>query len=295
MKTSISGFRTFSIRLFQFCLLGLFFTATESQAQNKPAPACAKKVVGVVDNNVMVWSKKTSKNQAELKELTKCLQNTIDKPIICYDGSGNIITAPANDTPANRTKDDTKPLFDFRLLAGETNCKLMNVMDKVMMPNGESVTIGTTCKCTKTPDCKCAGQKGCDCDCSCQSQERWDFVAVDDNDDSKGFYIMTREDKPRAIIRSGEQVFLRTFGSMDGKMRQQAQWNIFISGRRADGSTKYLLRPQGDWEHILLPDAKGTLFVKPHNFDWSETASRTNIPPASKPELQVDWKCECLF
>ncbi|MDB4728076.1 hypothetical protein OAF63_04720 [Saprospiraceae bacterium] len=298
----------------------MLLTPQDSFAQDRrAAPTTSKCVTGTlghIDGNVILWNRVTRNNAAAVTDLCKCASKNLTKPKNCVDRRGTVIVNQGYEpegSSAGAAKQSKNSTPSFQLLGGKQNCRLISLNEKVLMISGNSVKVGTECHCDKTPECDCKGQQDCGCDCSCKGKERWDFKAVNEEDPSKGFYIVTQERDPRAIMRNGDGVSLRHLSRMDGKMKVLSQWNFFINDRSIDGTSNYNLRPQDSYESILAVDSKkGTLTMVNHTFviksnpttptgDPASTAAadRSANPAANnaaKPFVMTkDWKCECVF
>lgn len=286
----------------------LIFSPHEIIAQEEFTPRdCTSGILGHIDGNVILWKSLTKRNSTTAIDLCKCASKDISKPKKCLDINGRIIVDQGYE-PENAENRTAKPsdtdVPTFQLLAGKTNCRLISVYEKVLMISGNTVKVGPECHCISGPDCDCKGKANCNCDCGCKINERWNFEAVDKEDPSQGFYIVTQEREARAVMRNGDGVSLRHLNRMDGKMKELSKWNIFINDRNTHGITQYILRPQNKFDMVLAVNSKdGSLTMVKNNFvmDAKEDAESrsaqkpTTGDPATPFIMMKDWKCECVF
>lgn len=307
MKTVFFSPSRLLLMLFSFALL---FTTSESSAQDRkaaPTLECVESVLGHIDGNVILWKQMSRATASKTIDLCKCATKHMTKPKNCVDRRGSVIVNQGNEPEGGdrAARPGGSSNLNFQILAGKRNCRLISVDEKVLMISGNTVKVGTECHCNNVQNCGCKGEPECDCDCSCKSNEKWNFKAVNDKDPSEGFYIVTQERDPRAIMRSGDGVALRHLNRMDGKMKALSTWNIFINDRTKNGVTQYMLRAQDRYDKILAVDSKtSTLKIVNHTFSFQGPDATESDRSAAKPTagntaspfvMMKDWKCECVF
>jgi hypothetical protein len=263
-------------------------------------------VVGYVDGYVIFSCnvKKGSKDVADQictieKSTCECAVKGLKGAKGCIDGNGKVYPyrpktgADSKPTTAGESSSASRaidPIMDgdadedvapanIHQLAGETNCRL----------NAENNAYITILKDGPRSIVLLPGGSA--------SNSRFDFKAVDPGIGTSGFYILTREDSPRALLADGTQLMLKNFNNLDGKAQEMAQWNFFINGRDADGNANYQLMPQHNMENLVLaadPSTNKLIMVKktenPDSFA-ARGVTEDILPEAKK----TNFNCECVF
>ncbi len=280
-------------------IMSLFFLLTfalqphtlNAQKISKDESKCTENIVGFVDGYVIFNCNKKVKGAKDCKgcEVTPddcgCAAKKFKGAKGCIDGCGNVykITAKADaiDDPVaeNETGD---PSFHF--LAGETNCRLQSEFGTFVMSarSGEKEVKDLTLSAEGDTD-----------------HARWDFKAVEDGNHFKGFYILTREDNPRALMADGTNLSLRKLETMDGKMHEKAHWNFFINGKDEDGNTNYNLRPQQNPDKLVLAadgENNKLILIGKKSKNPDTLVAKGNEKSVIRPEKKAkNWNCECIF
>lgn len=242
---------------------------------------CSENVVGFVDGYVVFGCNKGSKGCENCKikqDDCDCAAKKYKGAKGCVDACGKLYLIKGSN-PEEGDDETINPSVHF--LAGESNCRLQSEFATfIALPvKGDSKSVVLESK-----------GKG---------NARWDFKAVEDGNHLKGFYILTREENPRALMVDGKNLSLRRVDQMDGKMHEQSQWNFYINGKDEDGNTNYYLHLQngsdgmvlaadGSKNKLTLVDAKaGDLNTLSAGGEGS-----TNVRPEARAK---NWNCECVF
>ena len=283
-----------------FALLFLMIQPSFLQAQKSASSAsatCTERVVGYANGYVIFDCKPAKKANvcAVTKETCACAAKKYKGAKGCIDGNGNVqavtIRKPAKlETQKNATKAaaDSKKATGERISpvqngeemgtpfvvhkpTGETNCRISSAANKSMyisvLKNRE---IGLV--------------KGGD-----SGSSRFDFKAIDAEDESKGFYLLTREAEPRALMADGKNLSLRNFKTMDGKMQKIAQWRFFIEKIDKEGNTEYLFMPRNNPTKLVLGVNKNT---KKLEMVKRAGGNSNSLVPVKNDKT---WNCECIF
>ena len=298
-----------SFSCFAFFTLLFFMVQPTTMSAQKPLskPKCSANVVGFADGYVIFACAKKGADApvcAIKKEQCECAVKNYKGAKGCIDGNGVIMkTTIANPNAkveaANEAKaiDPVKegsndggeepvedlPSFQRNFLTGQTNCRL----------NSETGAYITLVKGGIRTEIQVI-EGGNDV------ISRFDFKAVEGGDHSKGFYILTREDTPRALMAEGATLSLRAFNTMDGKMREMSQWKFFITGSDDDGNTEYQLMPVKNSGKLVLAEdtkTKDLILTKKGGDDNSNSlATRGGAPEGVLPSKKSKkWNCECVF
>ncbi len=287
------------------CLVVLFLMAqaTTLKAQRTTSPStvdlCTKDVVGFVDGLIIfACDRKADNHNCSIrKEKCDCAAKTYTGAKGCVDGSGKVwivdkkvkkkedpkmkakTDKPLTPDPAVRTSsdggDDEKIAAPkVHLLGGETNCHLIAEFGAYISTkdeNSQSLMLVSDGK---------------------KENTRLDFKPVNRENPLEGFYIITREKEPRAVMVSGTSVSLVNFKNMDGKATQLSQWNFFINGRDKDGNANYILMPQKNPTKLMLVANSTTRRLEMMSDKGDAKKGTSSILPEAKFK---NWNCECVF
>ncbi len=170
-------------------------------------------------------------------------------------------------------------------LAGKTNCRLIASNDEYLIVPPKPTNGNRPELTIKDVIVNKDGNK---------KNARWDFVPVDQEDDSEGFFIVTREKTPRALMRSGNDLNLVNFKTLDGIGRSKASWNFYVDGIDKDGNSQYLIRPQDSTVHVLAMDQRTReVSVIKNNAPKAKLGSKENTSFVA--EKKIHWNVESIF
>lgn len=295
-----------------FALLTLLLLLVQPTTMSAQKPVskskCTANVVGYADGYVIFACATKKGEKAPVctidKEQCECAASKYQDAKGCIDGNGVVLkTTIANPNakvkaankakaidPVSKDGDDggedpveDLPSFKANFLTGQSNCRL----------NSESGAYISVVKGgLRTEVQVIEGGSG--------SNSRFDFKAVEAGDHSKGFYILTREEEPRALMADGTTLSLRAFNTMDGKMKEMSQWKFFITGSDDDGNTEYQIMPTKNYGKLVLAADSKTkdlvLAKKSVNDNPDSLTARGGAPDGVVPaKKSKKWNCECVF
>ena len=278
--------------LFLFVVSFLQLNTVNAQKASNEKSDCTESVIGFMDNYVLFTCFRGPDGGTMCtveQEQCDCALKNFTGAKGCIDGNGKKIAGslsnPNDDgrRSAASSRGDGTDIPVIHFLAGESNCLIRSELNSYIsrQNNGSLTNVNEGAKVD-------------------DKSLFWDFKAVESGNQQKGFYILTHEDNPRALVADGTTLSLQPYSRLDQKKREKSQWNFFINDKDSDGVTNYLLRPQNNPDNLVLAANSGNNKLEL----VSRNASNKSDPLVAKggdvkvtPQERkgINWNCQCVF